>query len=780
MSDTPNDLTKVESVQVTPVKRVPLLGMSDDPLQVLEKAGYPADNMSSPLMRVINQATGSATKKAPQLAFSTLPQPQDNYLGLYKTQRRLLPDSVKKEIRMQCHLVAAILRGRGGMMSLFGHLKKDRFDVGVELALKQEFYDILTPEQYEKVMERMKKAERLLLNCGHTAGLEHHDRLSLAQYIDIQIQNGLCFGRFATEMIYDRDVEPDADGNYPFNRFRPRDVSTMMIPVRKGEYIGNNLREAAMAMLESISGEKPKIDINRLREDQYAWIQVIEGMPRQAFTHREMLVCDLFPTTDIEKNGYPVSPLDTIIRSVTTHISIDAYEELYFQNGRATRGMLVIKSDEIDRALMDNMQMQFNASINSVSNSFRTPIFGMGKDDAVDWLPFNGEGLQDNQFNYLYDSIARNIMSAFSMSPDELPGYNHLSKGTNSQTLSECMHPDTKIITPEGLKSIGSMLTEQDAISTPLWNGLRWVESKVFKTGSKSIKETVLDNKLSIKTSPDHRFYVIGESGEPEWKTQAELNIGDYVLNNKQIVEGIGEIPKYNGRSSNITQIKATEWLEQCHLNRVEQLIDHNDTIEMVDVTVFDDNHAFVANGIIVHNSNNEFKLTAARDTGFRPLVLKLQTFLNQQLFPIIDPLLAKICEIKFCGLDAQSKEQESSRLQQDMPTYLSMDEVLHQVDKRPIGKSFGGEVPFNERWQLLTDKYLNTGDLIGHFLGSAAAIVDPMLRYKRDPFSLQHVQLLSQINPSAVQAYFAPRPYAMDLLKMLVQDDLDMDENND
>jgi hypothetical protein len=41
-------------------------------------------------------------------------------------------------------------------------------------------------------------------------------------------------------------------------------------------------------------------------------------------------------------------------------------------------------------------------------------------------------------------------------------------------------------------------------------------------------------------------------------------------------------------------------------------------------------------------------------------------------------------------------------------------------------------------------------------------------------------VQLLSQINPSAVQAYFAPRPYAMDLLKMLVQDDLDMDENND
>jgi hypothetical protein len=230
-------------------------------------------------------------------------------------------------------------------------------------------------------------------------------------------------------------------------------------------------------------------------------------------------------------------------------------------------------------------------------------------------LPFNGEGLHDDAFQFMYDQIARNIMSAFSMSPDELPGYSHLTRGTNSQTLSE---------------------------------------------------------------------------------------------------------------------------------------------------------------------SNNEFKLTAARDTGFRPLVLKLQTFFNQLLFPLIDPLLAKICEIKFCGIDAQSKEQESSRMQQDMPTHMTYDEVLHQVDKEPIGQSLAGEVPFNERWQLIADKYLNVGDLMGNFLGSAAAVVDPALRYKRDPFHLQWLQLMAQGNPAAMQAYFAPRPYAMDILKMLVQDSLDDEENFD
>jgi phage portal protein BeeE len=590
-----------------------VFALSQDAGEAMEKAGYEKTDPASPLMYALQQASGSATKKAPRLAFTENPAPSDNYLGLYKSKRRLLPDEVLKQIRIQDHLVAAILRARGSMMSLFGHLRKDRFDVGVEVSLKQEFYDILTPEQFAKATARMKRFESLLLNCGHTAGLEHQDKMTLAQYIDIQCQNGLNFGRFATEVIYDRESEPDEDGNYPFHRFRPVDVATIYRAVRKGEYVGNNLREIAMRMLESITGDKPNINLARLKEDHYAWLQVIDGTPRQAFTHEEMLVFNLFPCTDIEMNGYPVSPLDTCVSSVTTHISIDAYKKLYFQNGRASKGMLVIKSDEIDEAVLNGIKMQFNASINNVSNSFRTPIFGMGIEDEVAWVPFTGEGLHDGDFQFMYDQIARNIMSAFSMAPDELPGYSHLTRGTNSQTLSE---------------------------------------------------------------------------------------------------------------------------------------------------------------------SNNEFKLTAARDTGLRPLILKFQTFFNEILFPIIDPLLAKICEVKFSGIDAESKEQESTRLAQDMPTHMTYDEVLHKVDKDPVGRHMAGEFPFNERWQLILDKYKNVGEIMGEMLGDNSAIVDPLLRYKRDPFHLQWLQLMAQVNPGAVMAYLAPRPFAMEMLKMCVQDSLEGEEN--
>ena len=550
MSEQPNIEKQAAAEAISKASNRMVFALSQSAGEAMEKAGYQADDPASPLMYAIQQASGSATKKAPRLAFTENPAPSDNYLGLFKSKRRLLPDEVLKQIRIQDHLVAAILRARGSMLSLFGHPPKDRFDIGVEVALKKEFYDILTPEQYEKAMARMKRFEALLLHCGHTAGLEHQDKMTLAQFLDIQSQNGLGFGRFATEIIYDREAQADEDGNYPFHRFRPVDVGTIYRAVRKGEYVGNNLREIAMRMLESITGEKPNINIQKLKEDHYAWLQVIDGTPRQAFTHEEMLVFNLFPCTDIEMNGYPVSPLDTIVSSVTTHISIDAYKKLYFQNGRATKGMLVIKSDEVDQSVMDGIKLQFNASINNVANSFRTPIFGMGQKDAVEWVAFDGEGLHDGDFQFMYDQIARNIMSAFSMSPDELAWVLLIStKGTNSQTLSE---------------------------------------------------------------------------------------------------------------------------------------------------------------------SNNEFKLTAARDTGLRPLILKFQTFFNEILFPIMDPLLSKICEVKFKGLDAQSKEQESTRLQQDMPTYMHMNDVLKEVDKEPIGKHMAGEILFNERWQLLIDKYKNVGEIMG------------------------------------------------------------------
>lgn len=563
-----------------------------------------------PLQKALNDATGKTTERAPALTFMESPNYNDAYAGVVKSKRNEIPDAMLKMIRTQDHLVAAILRTRGGQISQFGKKRADRFDKGMEISIRPEFLKLLNTEQFEKVTERIKRLETILLNCGHTEGLENHQKSTLSHFLSTQVQNGYTFGWMGTEVIYDRETDPDKDGKFPFNRFRAIDSGTIYKTVRNGENAGVNTRILAIKELERITGDKIKIDYDKLREDRYAYAQQVEGIAKQYFTHEELLMYEFFPSTDVERNGYPVSPIETAISSITTHICIDTWKRLYFQNGRATRGALVITSNDVDTPTLEKFRQEFQASINGVQNSFRTPLMGIAEGEKIEWLPFAGDKADDS-FEFVYDQIARNILATFQMSPDEIPGYGHLSKGSNSQTLSE---------------------------------------------------------------------------------------------------------------------------------------------------------------------SDNQFKMEAARDSGLVPIIQHFETFFNLRLIPIIDPILSKMVILKFAGLDAESKEQESTRLQQDMPTHMNYDEVLRHVDKPVVGVGMGGEVPFSERWQLIADKFLNVGQVKGRLFNNPAAFVDPMLRFPRDPFYLQNLQLLAEVAPNTVMAMFAPRPMALDILKLEVYDMLEED----
>jgi hypothetical protein len=604
--DTKLDIDKleIENFGKSSHKKFAATTLNEEAIEVnkseVEKKEAPKPFEGNPLMmKVIEQISGK--EKATRLAFVENPVSTNSYSGIYKLKNKLIPDSAIKDIRVNCMLVAAILRGRGNTLSMFGKKRKDRFDVGFELNVKPEFKECIEPEQMAKIQERMDLTTNLILSCGHTDGMKDDEKMTLSEFLNSQGKNGLSFGRFSTEFIYNNQGK--------FSYFRPADVGTIYKTVKKGE-TAVGIREQALVALEYLTGDKvnTKLSKDRFEQDEYAWVQVIDGTPKQAFTAKEMVVTNLFPSTDIEHNGYPVTPLDTVLNSLTTFMSIETYTRLYFQNGRASKGMLVLSSDEVDQAAIEDIKQQFMASINNVSNSFRTPLFGVGKDDEIKWVPTESNA-KDGEFQFLFDQVTRNILSAFSMSPDELAGFSHLSKGTNNQGLSE---------------------------------------------------------------------------------------------------------------------------------------------------------------------SSNEYKMTAQRDLGIRPLIMQIEEFLNNRLLTAIDPELAQLCSISLSGLDAEDKQQESTRLAQQLPLYYDYDSVMSEVKKEAIGTHLGGKVPFNERVRVVFDNYIEVGKLMGQLLESPAAYVDPMLKYKRDQFFTANIQLMAQYNPIAVKAYYATNPARFDLLKELLKDYLE------
>lgn len=527
------------------------------------------------LAKAFNNKLNGEAGSIERLAFEQDPSAGDQYQGIYKQKTRGIPDPILKRIAIQDDLVACIVQARSNQNSVFGKPRDDRFAPGFIIEPTKAHLQKMSLEEKEKLQGRIGKAIELLSSCGKEDRWAKQNRLSLSEWLYQSTRNALVVGRIATEVVYETD---ETTGEDVFVGFRPIDAGTIYRAVPHSK-AAKNVRAQSRGLLEQIRNEK--LDPEKFLEDEYVWIQVIEGKPMQAFTEDECLVKNFYPVLDWEMNGYPVTPLDTMITQVTTHINIVSHNKLYFQSGRATRGMLVVESDEAasDPRVVSQIKQQFQASINSVANAWRMPVFGINTGDKITWSPIDS-GQRDMEFQYLSDQNARAILSAFQMSPDELPGWSYLSKGTNNQSLSE---------------------------------------------------------------------------------------------------------------------------------------------------------------------SNNEYRLEAHRDLGIRPLLKQFENFLNDDILPLIDAELSKICVIKLVGLDAETAEKESIRIQQDMAVHMTYNEILSRVEKKPIPAKVGGDFPLNPQVQAVMDKYSFVGDILETFFGVKGASQDPQWQYLRDPYFFQQQERLLQ-----------------------------------
>lgn len=515
---------------------------------------------------ILNLMGGFDNDKIDRISFEENPYLNNGYAGIYKAKTRLLPNDVLKRLAIQDDLVAAIANARSNMIAIFGRPQPDRFSFGFELQVNPGILNRLTQDQREDLNKRIDKVKKELLHCGKTSGWNQEEHLTLSQCFKMSAYDAVVVGKLAWEIVYVTDLQTNEK---KFHSFRPMDAGTIYRAVPHSDQ-GAKVRKQAFRMLEKLKNEKLRPE--SFANDEYAWVQVIDGHPMQAFTSKECIVHNFYPVTNVDLQDSPVTPLDNVITAVTMHLNIGQHNRMFFQTGRAAKGMLVFQSNDMSPAQVAGIKQQFNASINGAVNSWRMPVFSVGQDDKITWQSIDSSG-RDMEFQYLSDQNCRTIMSAFQMSPEELPGMSHLSRGSNSQALSE---------------------------------------------------------------------------------------------------------------------------------------------------------------------GNNEYLLIAHRDVGLRPLIHQFEDVVNERVMPLVDEVLAKMVTFKMVGLEAETAEKESIRIQQDMVIHMSYDDILAKVQKKPIGKHFGGEFPLNSSYLTILDKYHYVSDIREHFFGIEGASKDPDFQYVRDPFWFQ------------------------------------------
>lgn len=517
--------------------------------------------------------------------------------SIYRYKINLLPDEMLKRIGGPGgdDLINAILQARSNHMGLFGRPRESRFDIGFDLVPKDKSKLPKDKEGMKTLMDRVEKVKELIWTCGGKVRGEPESP-TFSQLLKMITRDGLLYGRFALSLINE-----DGSPNSRLIAFRAADAGTIYKTI-KYKIQDNTARIQALTYLKKIySLTGREFNEKSYIQGDYIYAQSINGQVRQVFTENEMLVHNLYPVTNVEFQGYPLTPIDQAVHAITTHINITQHNKLYFQYGRAARGMVVVRGPGVSEPLLQTIRNLFSQNINSVKNSHRIPVFGLaGEKDTIEWKPVEMTQ-KDMEFQYLSDNNARVILSAYQLSPDELPGYGHLSRGSNSQALSE---------------------------------------------------------------------------------------------------------------------------------------------------------------------SNAEYKLTAARDVGLRPLINDVQDFLNRNLLPRIDKEVSSLFALTFAGLDAETAEKENVRLQNDMNVWMGMNDVLDAVEKDRLPKEMGGDFILNPIFQQAAEKYLTFGQILEFFFNKKDASKDPRFDFYQNPLWFQWKQMEQQEVQTRIQLLMAAQQQAQAMMQ--------------
>lgn len=673
-------------------------------------------------------------KRITRLGFTGNPYKTDSTLtGLYYIKPSGLPEPILKRISTTDSLVGSILLARQKQVSQFGRRQEDRLSLGFGIVPDKRIFDKMSKEEKEDIEKKIEKACKTIETCGKTDGYLRTEAMNFSQWLEESARSALIVGRIATEIIND-------DDGY-FHSFRPLDAGTVFPTVKTAAANQlEDIRERSISLLQNIYGGSRSDYIDAVDGsydwDRYEWIQLLDGKAIQCFTDDQLRCKNFYPVSDFEWFGFPVTPLDLAINEVLTHISITAHNKLFFQSGRAARGMIIIQSDDVDAQVLLQIRNEFMAAVNSVNN---------------------------------------------------------------------CIDGSSTIWTQEsGRTSVVDYLGGSKEKLCTIWTGKEWNPALVYKTDIKRLAVTKLSDNLIIKTSPDHRFRVINDLGEPDWKRQEDLKIGDLVLSNR---DEWNTEPQLKGFD---TVIVSDKYITDVY-------------VEMYDVSVYEPTHdckghackspehAFMCDGILLANShrmpvfgigpedkltwqpidnssrdmeyqylsdnnarailsafqmspeelpgmahlsrgtnnqslsesNKEYLLEAHRDTGIRPLLLNLEEFIDQQILPLIDFELSKVAHFKLLGLDAKTLDQEDADETRNLSLDGSINHVRQTKQRPPIPKELAGDLPLNQAWWAVVQQMVPFGVIQEVMFGVKDASKDPSKQFYQNPFWFQYQQML-------------------------------------
>lgn len=329
------------------------------------------------------------------------------------------------QMSVACAPIAAIIQVRTNQVGAFCRPQKGRWDAGYRVIMRDRDASrrAMTPAESRETqsLERMFETTGVLLP-GEKAG----DRDSFKDYAKASVRDILRYDAWATEIQRDSKGRP--------SRFNVLDASTIRPAVVDFEHL----------------------DVNDHRQ-LISHVQVWEDQAVAEFTKDQLMYQIMNPRSDLHAQGFGLSPVEQVIRLTTAWLFGFDYNQNFFKQGSAIKGLINIKGTIPDRQMRAFRRMWYSM-VGGVENAWKTPILNA---EGVEWMSMHSAN-REMEFSQWMDWLTKLITSIFAVDPTEI----NFTFGNTGQTqaMSESSNEEKVVESKDkGLRPLVEHI--QDAMS---------------------------------------------------------------------------------------------------------------------------------------------------------------------------------------------------------------------------------------------------------------------------------------------------------------------------
>lgn len=317
----------------------------------------------------------------------------------FKDSKGVLSFSVLRRMG-DIHIVKSIVSTRVEQIMNFMDFSEDEQKEGFTIRKKKSFFSTGDEKLTNEDKKKISKIVDFLEKGGWTDKWDNVD--SLQEFVSKIMSDSLTLDQLAFEMVRNRMWE--------LQKFRAVDASL----IRFLDSVDPRQREGFEQY--RFKGHLPRYCM--------VWDEMILHNP---ITKEPILY---YPwelgfgirnkTSDVRRNGYGVSELETLVNIITWILWGFSYNANFFSQGSQPKGFINIKNPNISNSTLQEFRQAWTQTMAGVYNSHRTPVIN-GID--LEWVDLQKLSNRDMEFNEWIKFLIIMTCSVYRIDPSEL-GFN--------------------------------------------------------------------------------------------------------------------------------------------------------------------------------------------------------------------------------------------------------------------------------------------------------------------------------------------------------------------